>query len=761
MSIIKEGWVKKEGGKRKTWKDRWLTLYETHLSYYSKARMVHEDKPKADLECGSIELASITEVRPPAEYKNISTPAFSLATPARVYYVTYSKAYGTTANDLADWAEAIKKQLAAIKGNGSGGADGNFSHDSHTADDDGAESSGSKRGTKGGLEVSKPNAGKKLSVGSDATNPANYNSNDRHDPNSGSSSPQSLQPASKTLGTTKQRPGQSARPQNKSAEGMNSNSHRRTAEKPAAKGQKDADLKNKSTPSLFRNKTLPFGGSKDKPHKGGASSQHDSNGNKYDSFRPPPNNNNGSNFPGTPRFGDLKQQQQPGHDSNDTHNAPKDHTHSSGGNMYNSNDPSRHTEQSEDPIPRHLSTAERMDGRQNSNSSNPGMPNNNHNGGDAFHFPQNPFSPNNNFNAEPDHHNDAQNAAPINYNAAPVVALPTHKQEEEFIPVEFPEFKELPMIQYNPREIQRDIPHIAKGSFGIVYTGHVPDVTEKLVIKDMTVMNEGSVNEWKKELVVMSANSCPYICRVYGYAQEKKTLTIVMEYMELGDLFSILENPASHPLSVLQKMRMARHIALGIDKLHSNGIIHRDIKSMNVLVTEDYSCKLADFGTAKLSDSNSMMNTMNAGTPLWMAPEVKRGVYGQSADIYSFGIVLFELFYGPLLPFWNPQTQSLRLPYHFKSAPLVLPCINANPMARPSAMQISQHLDWLTNRICVIYQTNLSKQEAEQLRAAAIQTGVTTEAEILKSETIILYRHLLKQLPQIVDNITDNVFQSA
>jgi serine/threonine protein kinase len=51
-------------------------------------------------------------------------------------------------------------------------------------------------------------------------------------------------------------------------------------------------------------------------------------------------------------------------------------------------------------------------------------------------------------------------------------------------------------------------------------------------------------------------------------------------------------------------------------------------------VTDDYSCKLADFGTAKLSDANSMMNTMNAGTPLWMAPEVKRGAYDKSADIY-------------------------------------------------------------------------------------------------------------------------------
>lgn len=320
------------------------------------------------------------------------------------------------------------------------------------------------------------------------------------------------------------------------------------------------------------------------------------------------------------------------------------------------------------------------------------------------------------------------------------------------------ELKEIPIVQYSNKDLTRDLPHIAKGSFGIVYTGHIPGVPEKIVIKDMTVHSPDSITEWKKELVVMSKNSCQYICRVYGYTVEKKTLTIVMEYMEKGDLFSILEEPAAHSLSILQKLRMARHISMGIQKLHSNGIIHRDIKSMNVLVAEDYSCKLADFGTAKLTDDSNTMQTLNAGTPLWMSPEVKKGVYGLSADIYSFGIVLFELFCGPILPYWNSHTQSLLLPHNFNACSLVMPCVNVNPAARPTSIQISNHLEFITNKIVAQYQSNMSSQEKEQLRSAALLTGVTLEADILKSETAIAYRYLLKQPPKFVDVILENPF---
>lgn len=81
-------------------------------------------------------------------------------------------------------------------------------------------------------------------------------------------------------------------------------------------------------------------------------------------------------------------------------------------------------------------------------------------------------------------------------------------------------------------------------------------------------------------------------------------------------------------------MRMALHMARGLGFLHSKGIAHRDVKSLNVLVTDDYSCKFADFGTAKLINDQQILHTTNAGTPLWMAPEVRRGVYSFPADVY-------------------------------------------------------------------------------------------------------------------------------
>lgn len=330
------------------------------------------------------------------------------------------------------------------------------------------------------------------------------------------------------------------------------------------------------------------------------------------------------------------------------------------------------------------------------------------------------------------------------------------------LPTAFPDLLNHPIQRFEPAQLQRDLPHLAKGSFGIVYTGHVRHVTDaKVVIKDMSVQGEKSVEEWKKELITMSVNACPYICQVFGYTHERKTLTIVMEFMQNGDLFSILEDPVRHPLSSLQKLRMSRHIALGINQLHSNGMIHRDIKSMNVLVTEDYSCKLADFGTAKLNDNSTFMNTMNAGTPLWMAPEVKSGMYNFTADIYSYGIVLYELFEGPLLPHWNQQTQTLTLPLPFKSSSLVMPCVNRDATARPTAKQISQHLDFLTNKFCMAYMNSMSQLEKQQLKQAALSVSPPDQKDdenVKKIEVSIAYRHLLKQPPQFIDSILTNCF---
>lgn len=96
-----------------------------------------------------------------------------------------------------------------------------------------------------------------------------------------------------------------------------------------------------------------------------------------------------------------------------------------------------------------------------------------------------------------------------------------------------------------------DFPQLAKGSYGTVYKGHVPGRDKVVVIKDMDLIDNNSINEWKKELAVMayvlllrlltcSENASDYVGEVYGYASDYKSLTIVMEFMSKGDLFSVL-----------------------------------------------------------------------------------------------------------------------------------------------------------------------------------------------------------------------------
>jgi serine/threonine protein kinase len=97
-------------------------------------------------------------------------------------------------------------------------------------------------------------------------------------------------------------------------------------------------------------------------------------------------------------------------------------------------------------------------------------------------------------------------------------------------------------------------------------------------------------------------------------------------------------------LPFMQRLRMLRSAALGINYLHSLDptIIHRDIKPSNLLVDETCNVKVADFGFARIKEENATMT--RCGTPAWTAPEVIRGEkFSEKADLYSFGIVMWEV----------------------------------------------------------------------------------------------------------------------
>jgi len=137
---------------------------------------------------------------------------------------------------------------------------------------------------------------------------------------------------------------------------------------------------------------------------------------------------------------------------------------------------------------------------------------------------------------------------------------------------------------------------------------------------------------------------------------------------------------------------MTRQIASGLALLHKNHILHRDIKSMNILVTDQFDCKLTDFGMSKLIGDQEIFNTANAGTPLWMAPEVRGGLYNFSADIFSLGLVLFELFENRL-PDWDRTNSCVVLPQVYNSLPIVARCLQKSSEHRPTAHDVVSLID--------------------------------------------------------------------
>jgi hypothetical protein len=142
------------------------------------------------------------------------------------------------------------------------------------------------------------------------------------------------------------------------------------------------------------------------------------------------------------------------------------------------------------------------------------------------------------------------------------------------------EYKRKGLVRYNPQDIHRDFPHIAKGSYGVVFKGKVADIPVPVAIKDMDIVDSGVIEDWKKELTVMNQNQSAYVVDVYGYSNDRNVVTIIMEFMTRGDLFSILHKK-NLPLSILQTRRMARHCALGISLLHQHQVF---IEMLNLLI---------------------------------------------------------------------------------------------------------------------------------------------------------------------------------
>src|SRR3954465_14146128 len=203
--------------------------------------------------------------------------------------------------------------------------------------------------------------------------------------------------------------------------------------------------------------------------------------------------------------------------------------------------------------------------------------------------------------------------------------------------------------------------HIARGGMAEVYLAHDNlldrPVALKVLFPELSV-DRSFVERFRREAQAAANLSHPNIVSVYDWGEEENTYFIVMEYVDGRPLSSLLKSEGT--LLPDRAAGICAEVAGALEFAHRNGVIHRDVKPGNVLITADGTVKVADFGIARAANAEENLTQTGAvmGTATYFSPEQAQGTTVDArSDIYSLGVVLYELVTGrPPFSGDNPVT---------------------------------------------------------------------------------------------------------
>ncbi|KAI1759050.1 kinase-like protein [Hypoxylon sp. FL1150] len=258
---------------------------------------------------------------------------------------------------------------------------------------------------------------------------------------------------------------------------------------------------------------------------------------------------------------------------------------------------------------------------------------------------------------------------------------------------------------------------IGKGSFGRVYKAHDLKTANVVAVKIIDVDESDTVNpkladtysEILKEINALhrlSQSNAQNINHVIEALPVGKAMWMVTEYCAGGSVATLMKPTAPGGLQEKWIIPILREVAVAIYWVHKEGIIHRDIKCANVLVTETGAVQLCDFGVAGMMETKLDKRSTFIGTPHWMAPELfdQNAQYGTEVDIWAFGSMVYEIasglppnvranvglpHLGDYLREHLPRLDGDQYSDELKS--LVAFCLEENPARRPSIEQVQQH----------------------------------------------------------------------